>query len=221
MRQCATGYLQLPTADRPATRTGSVMPRDSAACRICPGLRDYNSGTSPLQTFRWQCLLHLYVLLHGDWSAQQRLRWFWSRHHHHGSRDSRALDPILLQWDRLIRPRSTTIPSSRGLRDPTKCNYPTGDCGTNTDPVNLKCNGTNDIDEKNCMATVLDHYTTSFNFAQKNFSAIWLRPWWKLVTDSAITDQLGPGLDLCHRRRLHPIRQLAGKLECRLCVTFM
>ena len=85
-------------------------------------------------------------------------------------------------------------PIVTGLRDPTKCNNLTGDCGSNTDPTNLKCNGTNDIDEKNCTATVLDHYTTSFNFAQKNFSAIWLRPWWKAVTDSSITDQLGPGL---------------------------
>ena len=54
--------------------------------------------------------------------------------------------------------------------------------------------GPTPLTEANCMATVLDHYTTSFNFAEKNFSAIWLRPWWKLVTDSSITDQLGPGL---------------------------
>jgi hypothetical protein len=39
-----------------------------------------------------------------------------------------------------------------------------------------------------CAATVLDHYTTSFNWAQTNFAAIWLRPKWFLVDNSAITD---------------------------------
>ena len=39
-----------------------------------------------------------------------------------------------------------------------------------------------------CGVTVLDHYTTSFNFAQSNFAALWLRPHWYLLVDSAITD---------------------------------
>ncbi|MFX8918505.1 hypothetical protein ABTN06_19405, partial [Acinetobacter baumannii] len=30
----------------------------------------------------------------------------------------------------------------------------------------------------NCGATVLDHYTTSFNWAAHNFAAIWLRQFW-------------------------------------------
>ena len=38
------------------------------------------------------------------------------------------------------------------------------------------------------MVTVLDQYTTSFNWAAFNFAAIWLRPQWYLVTDSVITD---------------------------------
>ena len=71
----------------------------------------------------------------------------------------------------------------------------TKDCGSNTDPEQLgSVTGLTTSTEKNCAATVLDHYTTSFNFAQKNFSAIWLRPWWKAVVDSSITDQLGPGV---------------------------
>ena len=44
------------------------------------------------------------------------------------------------------------------------------------------------------MATVLDHYTTSFNWPSFNFAAIWLRPQWYLVINSAITDVQGGGL---------------------------
>jgi G8 domain len=41
---------------------------------------------------------------------------------------------------------------------------------------------------KNCAATVISHYTTSFNWASKNFAAVWLRGWWYLMHDSALTD---------------------------------
>ena len=84
-------------------------------------------------------------------------------------------------------------PIVSGLRKPTQCTDENSDCGAQV-AANQKCVGVNPVTEKNCMATVLDHYTTSFNFSLKNFSSIWLRQWWYLVTDSAITDQLGPGL---------------------------
>lgn len=47
-----------------------------------------------------------------------------------------------------------------------------------------------------CMVTVLDHYTTSFNWAPFNYAAIWLRPQWYLVTDSVITDVQQAGLTM-------------------------
>lgn len=47
-----------------------------------------------------------------------------------------------------------------------------------------------------CMVTVLSRYTTSFNWAPFNFAAIWLRPQWYLVTDSAITDTQQAGLTM-------------------------
>lgn len=47
----------------------------------------------------------------------------------------------------------------------------------------------------NCAATVLDRYTTSFNCAQTNFSAVWLRPKWFLVKNSAVTDVQTGGLN--------------------------
>ena len=66
-------------------------------------------------------------------------------------------------------------PITTGLRYPTKCNNLDGTCFEDTDLLNRKCGGTDDIGEKNCMATVLDHYITSFNFSEKNFSSIWMR----------------------------------------------
>jgi hypothetical protein len=50
--------------------------------------------------------------------------------------------------------------------------------------------------EAGCAATVIDHFTSSFTWAQKNFAALWLRGWWYLVTDSAITDVQSGGLTM-------------------------
>ncbi len=158
-----------------------------------PGLRDFNSGTSPLQTFVGNaCSSAMFSFMEiGQLS---------SGCDGFGPTSDKTVAAIPGLGPDIPRnpPYGDEVynyyPLVTGLRDPTRCNNLAGDCGSNTDAKNLKCNGTGAIDEINCMPTVLDHYTTSFNFAQKNFSAIWLRPWWKLVTDSAITDQLGPGL---------------------------
>lgn len=45
-----------------------------------------------------------------------------------------------------------------------------------------------------CSAVVVDRFTTSFNWAQANFAAIWLRPHWYLFVNGAVTDQLFGGL---------------------------
>jgi hypothetical protein len=39
-----------------------------------------------------------------------------------------------------------------------------------------------------CAPTVIDHFTSSFHWAQGDVSAIWLRPQWYLVTNSVLTD---------------------------------
>ena len=58
------------------------------------------------------------------------------------------------------------------------------DCSTVT-----RCGGS-DVDD--CRVTAINHFTTSFNFTETNFAAMWLRPQWYLVSNSAITDvQLG------------------------------
>jgi hypothetical protein len=50
------------------------------------------------------------------------------------------------------------------------------------------------IQLKYCAVTVLDRYTTSFHWAETNFSSIWLRPQWYLIDDSVITDVQNGGL---------------------------
>jgi len=157
-----------------------------------PGLREYNVGTSPLETFVGNaCSTAMFSFMEIGQLNSGCDGFGPNTPTTVAALPGRGPDPPVGLPDEATL---NYYPLVSGLRDPTKCNTLNGDCGSNTDPTNLKCNGTGDIDEKNCMATVLDHYTTAFNFAQKNFSAIWLRPWWKLVTDSSVTDQLGPGL---------------------------
>jgi cell migration-inducing and hyaluronan-binding protein len=62
------------------------------------------------------------------------------------------------------------------------------DCSTITVPCS------NGSGAGNCGLTLLDHYTTSFNWADYNFSAIWLRPQWYLVDNSVISDVQNSGL---------------------------
>ena len=87
-------------------------------------------------------------------------------------------------------------PAVSQLHNPTTCNNHNvagTDCSTdqsgNPAPT---CSNENPV---NCAATVLDRLTTSFNWAQTNFSAVWLRPKWFLVRNSAITDVQTGGLN--------------------------
>lgn len=51
-----------------------------------------------------------------------------------------------------------------------------------------------DNNVKGCVTTILDRFSTSFNWAEVNFAAIWLRPWFYLFANGAVTDQLSGGL---------------------------
>ena len=73
--------------------------------------------------------------------------------------------------------------------DPTKPFAPATDCSD--DQVAPVCSSGN---ESNCMVTILDHYTSSYNWAHFNLSAIWLRPQWYLVINSVLTDIQSGGL---------------------------
>jgi hypothetical protein len=76
-------------------------------------------------------------------------------------------------------------PNLAGNRNPVVCKSDT-DC-TEATPCNNQ-------DPQNCAVTVLDHYTSSFSWAEQNFSAVWLRTNWYLLTDSVISDVQTAGL---------------------------
>ena len=73
-----------------------------------------------------------------------------------------------------------------GGRFPTRCD------ANDTACESVKPCGGDNLDR--CMVTVIDKYTTSFNFTEQNFAAIWLRPQWYLLSNSAITDVVNAGL---------------------------
>ena len=68
----------------------------------------------------------------------------------------------------------------------TRCDGENTDCSTIS-----PCSGD---DVNKCMVTVLDHYTSAFNWTETNFSAIWLRRAFFTVINSAITNVLNAGL---------------------------
>jgi cell migration-inducing and hyaluronan-binding protein len=106
-----------------------------------------------------------------------------------------------------------TLPPIRnplaGKSDPADLNYypgvdPTGgrfatQCGGPNAEPHADCSSQPDrctAGNPNCMVTVLDGYTTSFNWAAFNFAAIWLRPQWYLMKNSVITDSQQAGLTM-------------------------
>ena len=91
---------------------------------------------------------------------------------------------------------NSTIQPGRGL-------YPDIDVGAALQPT--RCDQTNCVSvtpacakgqTRNCAVTVIDSYTSSFHWAQQNYSAIWLRTNWFLFTNSALTDVLNGGLTM-------------------------
>jgi hypothetical protein len=98
------------------------------------------------------------------------------------------------------------------LKQATLC--PPGECDDAAPkPVDL-CQETN---QTNCLPTVINDYTTSFNWAQYNFSAIWLRERWHLVSNSFISDVQNAGLtfisggDYTHSSAIKGLWELALK----------
>lgn len=77
-----------------------------------------------------------------------------------------------------------------GGRFPTRCNATDASCKTA-----FVC-GSQGSDVSMCVVTVIDRYTTSFNWTEQNYAVMWLRPQWYLVTNSFITDVVGSGLSI-------------------------
>jgi len=111
-------------------------------------------------------------------------------------------------------------PQVSGLRQPTLCagtcsNNPGQPCSTDSqcNPPNVKtntctsnCTQTPPCGVQNpgapfdtrdfCPVTVLDRYTSSFHWPEKNFAAIWLRGKWMLLSNSVLSDSQNGGLGL-------------------------
>jgi hypothetical protein len=73
------------------------------------------------------------------------------------------------------------------LNQATKC----PDTGPCDDTTAVLCQNSN---ETNCLPTVINDYTSSFHWSQFNFSAIWLRRRWHLVSNSFVSDVQNAGL---------------------------
>jgi hypothetical protein len=97
------------------------------------------------------------------------------------------------------------------LNHATKCPA-TGPCDNTTAPL-CQTPGDNPDNLTNCLPTVINDYNTSFNWAQYNFAAIWLRKRWHLVSNSFISDVQNAGLTFVGGR-LHALFGHQGALEC-------
>ncbi len=94
----------------------------------------------------------------------------------------------------------TYYPYSFGARFATQCPLatkqvagrpPVYDCSS----VHVCSDGTTTpSNADNCTAVVLDHYTSAFNWANGNISAVWLRPQWYLLDNSVLSDVQQGGL---------------------------
>jgi hypothetical protein len=89
-----------------------------------------------------------------------------------------------------------------GQRTPTRCPDESQNCNTTSAGPNkvYACgypdSAPQNAGEAGCMVNVLDHFTTSFNWTQTNFAAVWLRANWFLFTNGAITDQQHAGMTM-------------------------
>jgi hypothetical protein len=114
-------------------------------------------------------------------------------------------------------PPSTAVANPMGKNPPPKCGpgtpypfcpddyYPQTDGGNLgaatlcTTPKDEPCAPTgtdlcgND-NQTNCVPTVINNYTTSFNWPSKNFAAIWLRTRWHVVSNSFVSDVQNGGV---------------------------
>ena len=92
------------------------------------------------------------------------------------------------------QPFQIYYPVVTDLHNPTTCvpDKDTNDCSA--DVTGRKpCDGGDFYGT--CTVTKLDHYTTSFNYAQTNFAAVWLRKGWDLFVNGAVTDVQTGGLN--------------------------
>jgi hypothetical protein len=78
-----------------------------------------------------------------------------------------------------------------------------------------------DKDETNCMVSVLNDYTTSFNYSPYNFAAVWLRRRWYLFSNSFISDVQNAGLSFISGGDYTTASSLPGLWELALKSVFV
>ncbi len=92
------------------------------------------------------------------------------------------------------QPFQIYYPVVTDLHNPTICVPDKGTNDCSADATGRKpCDGGDYYGT--CTVTKLDHYTTSFNYAQTNFAAVWLRKGWDLFSNGAVTDVQTGGLN--------------------------
>jgi hypothetical protein len=96
------------------------------------------------------------------------------------------------------------------LKHATQCPA-TGPCDDTTAALCTPAN------ETNCLPNILNNFTTSFNYSQYNFAAIWLRGRWHLVSNSFVSDVQNAGVtflsggDYTHSSAIPGLWELAFK----------
>jgi hypothetical protein len=80
-------------------------------------------------------------------------------------------------------------PDNGQLNQATKC-PDTGKCDESNPDFHL-CK---DDDERACLPTIINDFTTSFNYSEFGFAAVWLRTRWHLFSNSFISDVQNAGL---------------------------
>ncbi len=183
---CGVCYWMLPGG---ISGMSQMMKWESYASQQVSG----NEGTSPVETFLGNSCSSAMAsfLTVGNTSACNGVQI--------GPNQNNPGFPVLNPVSSPLPPSSkSTTPDANGFdaanfypviggggRFPTKCPA-TGDCSAVP-----KCSSG---DESGCLITAIDYYTTSFNWAETNFAAIWLRPQWYLYINSILSDVQNGGI---------------------------
>ncbi len=93
-----------------------------------------------------------------------------------------------------LKPIPNNLPHDNPRIDQASSRQATQCPGDDCSQVAACAYSTDGSTEPNCMITDIDHYTSSFNWAPLDLSAIWLRKQWYLFTNSAVTDVQQGGL---------------------------
>src|SRR5262249_43134906 len=99
----------------------------------------------------------------------------------------------------------------------TQCTLAGRPCNDSTAPLCVPPSPGNPGNQTNCLPNIINDFTTSFNYSQFNFAAIWLRGRWHLVSNSFISDVQNAGLtflsggDYTHASAIPGLWELAFK----------